>query len=240
MCDVKQSWILRSCMLLTYYTAVRSELNNPSVSERSHRFVFWEARIFFEQTRESESSSTIVFSRRTDTFGVATQFREMMRARHACIGNISEYRTDWRDATHELGHDGFVRIVRCHPCVYHTPTSRRNKILLKLIWALGHVCKESRQRWWQRGQRDLSPKVDRSVWARDTLTNSSILAYFRLPAVSSFLLSHHRLPFLFRYICPNFFLSLLDKNCLSGKSLKNFETFWIKRREQSVRYISRI
>lgn len=49
------------------------------------------------------------------------------------------------------------------PCVHDTPTGRRNKILLKLIRALGHVCKESRRR---RGRRDSPPKVDRSVWAR--------------------------------------------------------------------------
>lgn len=48
-----------------------------------------------------------------------------------------------------------------------TPTGRRNKILLKLIRALGCVCKESRRRRRQRrGRRDSPPKVDRSVWAR--------------------------------------------------------------------------
>lgn len=58
-------------------------------------------------------------------------------------------------------------------------TGRRNKILLKLIRTLGHVCKESRRR---RGRRDSPPKVDRSVWAQYFNESSGILTHFRLPA----------------------------------------------------------
>lgn len=61
-------------------------------------------------------------------------------------------------------HDGFVRMVRA----YDTPTGRRNKILLKLIRALGHVCKGSRRRRRRLSlaEDDATRRRKWTVWAR--------------------------------------------------------------------------
>lgn len=148
----RRTQILCSYTPLTRY-AIRCDLTIRYVGT-TWRSLFGEARIVDGQV---ESSSATVLE--TNTFGVATQFRETRVTRAWEIFR----NTEWvRGATGR--HDGFVRMVRR---VRTIPTGRRNKILLKLIRALGHVCKESRQRRRRRrrGRRDSPPKVDRTVWA---------------------------------------------------------------------------